>query len=164
LTVTDCYHPPPTLEKRRPAASFEKVDKMGKKSRQKRDRASVTPRQQFQFAMIGETMEEIRDHGKPCILCGEETRNAGCWFPDSRLASYLGAPPGKDRVFVYSLCDGCHATDVEERFLAERRTRLAAADARLEVSDGVVIFSGPEDLERFSTAWDRHEPPAWKSP
>ena len=89
----------------------------------------------------------------------------GCWFPMPRLAAYLGAPPGKTRVFVYTLCEDCERRDpggsaVEGRIIADRRTKLAAADAGLALVEGAVRFGSPEDFARFGSAWERHEPPA----
>jgi len=128
-------------------------------------RPKLTPRQEFQWAMIATEMEAILDHGRPCLRCGEQTHSPGCWFPTPPIAAYLGDPPGETRVVVYALCEDCQrrapgGSAVEERLLAARRTALAAADAGLALVAGAVRFESPEDRARFGAAWQRHEPPA----
>jgi hypothetical protein len=66
-----------------------------------------TPRLRFQFAMLASMAEEIRAHGQPRILFGQHARDVGIFVPKPRISDRLGAPPGKLRVAVYSLCNPC---------------------------------------------------------
>ena len=57
----------------------------------------------------------------PCLLCGAQSSITGVFIPgNSRL---WGAPAGKDRTIVYTLCDACYArpdqTDATEQHLSQ---------------------------------------------
>jgi hypothetical protein len=136
---------------------------MGKQSRRKREDAAPDHRRSSQTALIAACVKEIRDRGKPCLLCGQFTRSAGIWVPAERFARYLGAPPGRRRAIVYALCAGCAADPsdprVEAKILQERRLRLAAEEAEADLTDGFIRLGDPEDVRRFAEAYRRHEPP-----
>lgn len=145
---------------------------MGKQSRRKqrtRDQQASeqpTPRQAFQMAMMATQMEEIRDHGHPCILCGETTHNAGFWAPIASLSRYLGGPPDKQRMIVYALCNQCYthpdrSERIELEILNNHRTRVAAREAGLEIVDGMIALDSPEAMRRFSEAFERNAPPIY---
>ena len=124
----------------------------------------LTPRQQFQRAMVESSALEVCEEGRPCYLCGEDARNPGIWSPTPSLAGYLGAAEGEHETFVYGLCDECMdkpdpGDRVEEKILRGRRTRLAAAEAGLEVAGGFALYGSPADLERFLAAFARNAPP-----
>ncbi len=43
----------------------------------------------------------------PCLLCGSKSSITGVFIPEnSRL---WGAPAGRDRTIIYTLCDDCYA-------------------------------------------------------
>ena len=79
--------------------------------------------------------------GRRQARTGDETHTPGCLFPTPRLAAYLGAPPGKTRVFVYTPCEDCERRDpggraVEERILADRRTKAGRGRRRPRARGG----------------------------
>lgn len=60
-----------------------------------------------------------------CYLCGRlEAKLIGLYFPDKKTNVLLGAPPGKLRMAVYFLCEGCvkrpgAIAEVENGLIAE---------------------------------------------
>jgi len=114
-------------------------------------------------------MEDNRDHGGECLLCHTKTRNSNVWVVnEGPLSEWFGAAPGKHRVFVYPLCDGCIPRarknwEDETRIIEQHRLKLAAAEAGLEfeVTDGqgFIPFEDSEDAARFQAAWLRNAPP-----
>ena len=120
----------------------------------------LVSRPTFRFS-LDEALESIRDHGRPCTLCGDEARNPGCWIPTPRLAVYPGAPPGKDRAVVYSLCSDCwHRDGVLGAVWGSDPRRSSRRTGRgLALVDRIVRFGTPEDVARFAAAWERFSPP-----
>lgn len=131
---------------------------------------ALTPRQEFQYALLAETVAELAKEGGPCVLCGAHAHTVGLWWTTQPFSAYMGAPPGKCRAVPYHLCDrhadpaADHAAEVEDVLLAERRAWLAVADAGIELVDGVAYFASGDDAERFAEAWERHAPPAGGAP
>lgn len=55
---------------------------------------------------IDRAIEKSMQQDRPCILCGEATRNRGVFIPNDPEQSHLGSPPaGKTRTVIYALCD-----------------------------------------------------------
>jgi hypothetical protein len=53
--------------------------------------------------------------GAPCFLCGSSATTPACFQPSAPEA--WGGRPGKLRVFVYGLCNGCYQLPAAERML-----------------------------------------------
>lgn len=84
--------------------------------------AALTPRQQFQAAILAEHLEELRGRvGAGLVRCGScwrRARYAGVWFPTDEISRQLGAPEGKSRCVVYAWCGKCSDAAVETAALA----------------------------------------------
>jgi hypothetical protein len=125
---------------------------------------------QLQAAMLATTMEDAI--GQPCWLCDVPGANVGVWQPSPEHQRRLGAPEGKTRVLIYTLCRSCAAKPdsigrVEDRALAtaERRRKALAAGWELdgnlahrpgdEIPDWVreALESYPGDLAGVVFAW-----------
>lgn len=70
----------------------------------------------------------------PCLLCGARAAWRGIWHPSAECNRALGAPSGKTRIVVYSLCAGCNTlsdavTRVEDCILADAAAFLASSSA-----------------------------------
>jgi len=74
---------------------------------------------------VSTSLEAVLTHMEqghpPCLLCGSESTITGVFIPgNSRL---WGAPAGKDRTIVYTLCDDCYArpdqTDATEQRISQ---------------------------------------------
>lgn len=131
----------------------------------RRNRARATPAQQFQGAMVEGAVEDTLGAGKPCVVCQAPAMNAVAWLPTKAISIYMGAAPGKSKVIVYPICDRCQAdpdggNKAEAAVLLQHRARKAAVAAGLEIVDGVAIFTGDGDAERFREAYDSNPPPA----
>ena len=44
----------------------------------------------------------------PCLLCGRPPRYNGVFIPKPHARLRFAVPPGKTRLFRYSLCRRCH--------------------------------------------------------
>jgi len=55
----------------------------------------------------------------PCLLCGATSSMTGIFIPGN--SSLWGAPAGRDRTVLYTLCDDCYA----------RPDQTAAAELRI---------------------------------
>lgn len=47
---------------------------------------------------------------EPCCLCGQRADAVGVFMPDEAHAAEFGAPPGKQRMCFYPICDACRET------------------------------------------------------
>jgi hypothetical protein len=70
----------------------------------------------------------------PCLLCGRPPRYNGIFVPKPPARFRFGTPPGKTRLFRYSLCRRCHrkrgvGQRVEAKLLADL-AELAAKSCR----------------------------------
>jgi hypothetical protein len=55
-------------------------------------------------------IEDYRTHinEKPCLLCGKPSTYGGIFVPIGSMNQKLGALPGKGKVILYGLCEGCY--------------------------------------------------------
>ena len=52
-----------------------------------------------------ETMVVSQQAAMPCILCGRRTRQRGIFVPGEGQGRELGEPAGKQRLFIYAVCN-----------------------------------------------------------
>jgi hypothetical protein len=102
----------------------------------------------FQLAMLETALENVA--GPPCLLCGVPGTLVGVWQPSPTWQPRVGAPEGKTRLVIYSLCAPCAAradagTRVENLVLATAARRRAALAAGWEI-DGDLAYRPGSDV------------------
>lgn len=59
------------------------------------------------IASLVAILAHLEETHPPCLLCGAQSTMSGVFIPGS--SRLWGAPAGRDRTVVYTLCDACFA-------------------------------------------------------
>ena len=74
---------------------------------------SATKESDFESSIVNAVKQA---ENMPCFFCNKEPVVAGVFYPTDEVSKKMGAPDGKHRIIVYSLCKDCvNIPDVQKK-------------------------------------------------